>query len=118
MPPTWFSLIKEEDTIVKQKAADIGLKLYAPDGRPYTKQELDKMTKFGHVKGKLMDATVANRAGGKDEMIDHLNGSGIVPKKTHLSIPEQIALMQKKKQKKQYVVPSMKAAFFKKHKLS
>lgn len=49
IPPTWFSMIKEEDTIVKQKAADIGLKLYAPDGRPYTKLELEKMAKYGHV---------------------------------------------------------------------
>jgi hypothetical protein len=42
-------------------------KFFHPDGRPFTKLEMRRMMDFSHVKSKLLETTVANRAGGMDE---------------------------------------------------
>jgi hypothetical protein len=65
------------------------------------------MARFAHVKSKLMHTTVANRAGGKEELIAS-EGTFLPPPRHHLSIPEQLALLEKKKKlkRKAYVMPS------------
>ena len=59
VPPNWIKLIRNENTLIKQNVLDTGVKLYHPDGKPYTKLDYERVEKYGHIAPRLMNTTIA-----------------------------------------------------------
>eukprot|EP00347_Sterkiella_histriomuscorum_P024404 403331233 len=136
LPPQWVQMLRNEPNQVFvdiDPSKNAKKKLFHSDGRPYTKMDYYRLQKYGKVENKLLSTTVANRAAGLNDQNQNVTMSvsriesskrnqsaGSPNNRPKLSIPDQIKQIQEKKKfkKRAFVMPSSKAAFFKKNKLA
>jgi hypothetical protein len=76
LPEEWVKMMKEESQAsiiskakarkIKASPSPVKIPTHDPSGKRYTTEERNKMLKFAHVKGKLLEPTASNRMAGME----------------------------------------------------